>query len=219
MTEPSRSREILHGFDLENFFLSYSTLFRTLPSTILQKQGGYAANWSEISRELRKKRNWQCESCGLYLSENRDLLDAHHENGNKADNNDTNLKALCKDCHRKQPMHGHMGISSEDMVTIQRLRHRQGVLSGDHDLSWKDCIDLVDTSFEGLLRLYENDHRVPDPRKSDTKFWMERVLLRPRLKSLGPIRSLRSSWIKWMKMKKIIDRLWLALSNAVRSAS
>jgi hypothetical protein len=157
VTEPGKQGEILKSFNLEEFFLSYSTLFRTLPSAIRQKQGGYAANWSEISKALREKRNWQCESCELDLSEHRHLLDAHHVNGNKADNDDANLRALCKDCHRKQPMHGHMGISSSDMAVIQRLRHAQGVLSGND--SWSEVIELADTSFEGLLRLYQKDRR------------------------------------------------------------
>ena len=156
-TDPGKQIQILKSFNLEDFFLSYSTLFRTLPSAIRQKQGGYSSDWSEISKALRKKRNWCCESCKLDLSKNPQLLDAHHVNGNKADNDESNLKALCKDCHRKQPMHGHMGISSKDMVAVQRLRHEQGVLGGDGD--WEDIIKLADTSFEGLLRLYQKDQR------------------------------------------------------------
>ena len=159
VTEPSERKEILHSFNLEEFFLSNSTLFRTLPSAIRQKQGGYPADWSKISKTLREKRNWRCENCKLDLSEHRKLLDAHHVNGNKADNDDTNLRTFCKDCHRKQPMHDHMGISSADMEIIQRLRHEQGILGGDG--SWEDIIKLADTSFEGLLRLYEKDRRNP----------------------------------------------------------
>ena len=161
VTERGKQTEILKSFNLEEFFLSYSTLFRTLPSAIRQKQGGYPSNWSEISKALRQKRDWRCESCNLDLSEHRHLLDAHHVNGNKADNDDSNLKALCKDCHRKQPMHSHMGISSADMVAIQRLRHEQGVLGGAG--KWEDVIGLADTSFEGLLRLFQKDRReTPD---------------------------------------------------------
>lgn len=161
VTGPGNQREILKSFNLEEFFLSYSTLFRTLPSTIRQKQGGYSSDWPEVSKTLREKRNWRCESCKLDLSGNRQLLDAHHANGNKADNDDSNLKALCRDCHRKQPMHGHMGIGSADMVVIQRLRHEQGVLGGGEN--WEDSIELADTSFEGLLRLYQKDNKVvPD---------------------------------------------------------
>jgi hypothetical protein len=157
VTERGKQTEILKSFNLEEFFLSYSTLFRTLPSAIRQKQGGYPPNWSEISQALRERRNWRCESCKLDLAGNRHLLDTHHANGNKADNEDDNLKALCKDCHRKQPMHSHMGISSADMVTIQSLRHEQGVLGGGG--TWEDCLELVDTSFDGLLRLYQKDNR------------------------------------------------------------
>lgn len=157
VTEPSRQQEILKNFDLEEFFLSYSTLFRTLPSAIRQKQGGYPSNWSEISKALREKRGWKCESCKLDLSEHRHLIDAHHVNGNKAHNDESNLKALCKDCHRKQPMHGHMGINYADMATIQRLRHDQGVLG--RDCKWDDVIELADTSFGGLLKLYQKDRR------------------------------------------------------------
>ncbi len=153
VTEPCKQKEILKSFNLEEFFLTYSTLFRTLPSSIRQKHGGYSSNWPEISNALRAKRHWRCEGCKLDLSGQRHLLDAHHVNGNKADNDNGNLQALCKDCHRKQIMHSHMGINSRDMVTIQRLRHEQGVLGGNG--KWEDNIKLVDTSFEGLLRLYQ----------------------------------------------------------------
>ncbi len=160
VTEPGKQNEILKNFNLEEFFLSYSTLFKSLPRSLRHKQGGYSSDWSKISKALREKRNWRCESCDLSLAKHRHLLDTHHVNGNKADNDESNLKALCKDCHRKQPMHDHMGISSEHMSTIQRLRNEQGVLGGDE--TWEGSIELVDSSFEGLLRLCKT-HKKPLP--------------------------------------------------------
>ncbi|MGV0034126.1 MAG: HNH endonuclease [Candidatus Azotimanducaceae bacterium WSBS_2022_MAG_OTU7] len=161
VTQPSKQPAILRDFNLEEFFLSYSTLFKSLPNSIRQKQGGYPANWSEISKALREKRNWRCENCKLDLSGHSGLLDAHHVNGNKADSDDSNLRSLCKDCHRKQPMHGHMGIDSDDMEALQRLRHKQGILGGDSN--WEDIIELADTTFQGLLRLYKNNKiKVPE---------------------------------------------------------
>ena len=63
----------------------------------------------------------------------------------------------CADCHRKQPMHGSMYIKSTDMVTIQRLRHVQGVMGKGS--SWEDLLELVDSSFEGLLRFYKSQRK------------------------------------------------------------
>lgn len=157
VTEPGRAREVLNNFDLEEFFLAHSTLFRYLPKTISAKQGGYVANWASISSAFREKKQWRCESCGLDLSSHRNLLHTHHVDGNKAHNEEPNLKAFCADCHRKQPMHGYLYIKSMDMVTIQRLRHEQGVM-GNND-SWAALLDLVDTSFNGLLRFYQSKRR------------------------------------------------------------
>lgn len=155
VTDRGRAGEILSNFNLEEFFLAYSTLFRYLPKTIRDKQGGYVANWPTISNAFRVKRNWLCEGCGLNLESHRTLLHTHHIDGNKAHNEDSNLRALCADCHRKQPMHDYMYISPGAMVAIQRLRHQQGVF--DKSCDWEELLELVDSSFSGLLRLYQSE--------------------------------------------------------------
>ena len=148
---------IYNKFDPEEFFLSYSTFFPALPSAIVDKwQGGYVSDWKQISRKFREKKRWRCESCKLDLSSYENLLHTHHVDGDKKNNNPSNLKALCADCHRKQPKHGHMGIESSDMELIQRLRNAQGVMNYD---SWGNIYRLVDMPFRDLLYFYKNRGR------------------------------------------------------------
>ena len=72
--------------------------------------------------------------------------------GNKRDDRFANLKALCIDCHRKQPMHEYMRVKHEDMVLINKLRKQQGLLTVS---SWAEVRDVADQSLDGLLRFYE----------------------------------------------------------------
>ena len=118
----------------------------------LVDMAGYADNWKDISRDLRDSRNWICECCGVNLRNTPALLHTHHINGVKRDNRQENLKALCIDCHRKQPQHDYMRVTHAQMQMINRLRKEQSLLQQD---SWDELIDLADTSVTDLLRHYQ----------------------------------------------------------------
>jgi len=155
VSEPARQREILQNFDLKNFFAHYSSLFRYLPKSFVENKGHYSENWKTISAEYRASQNYICESCNVDLSAHKSILHTHHVDGNKRNNNKSNLQALCADCHRKQPMHDHMYVKKREMELIQRLRKEQNILNSDN--SWADLFSLVDSAYEGLLRLYQKD--------------------------------------------------------------
>lgn len=149
-TEPHRQREIRENFNLKDFFAEHSTLFRYLPMAFTESKAGYTPDWSQVSENFRASKGYRCESCRLDLSSNKYLLHTHHIDGNKRNNQESNLQALCADCHRKQPLHDYMSIKSKDMALIQRLRKEQGILGNTAD--WDDLYKLVDPPYDGLLR-------------------------------------------------------------------
>lgn len=81
--------------------------FSSVPKTIYGVD--YPSNWAKLSYKIRKERNWKCEKCGLDFVHKKYLLDLHHINGVKSDCSRSNLKALCRRCHRQEPGHSHMG--------------------------------------------------------------------------------------------------------------
>ncbi|MEE2749305.1 MAG: HNH endonuclease signature motif containing protein, partial [Pseudomonadota bacterium] len=146
-------KSVYDNFVIGEFLSKYSTLFRSMPKReALVDMAGYADNWKDISRDLRDSRNWTCECCGVNLRNTPALLHTHHINGVKRDNRPENLKALCIDCHRKQPQHDYMRVTHAQMQMINRLRKEQSLLQQD---SWDELIDLADTSVTDLLRHYQ----------------------------------------------------------------
>ena len=66
----------------------------------------YGSNWSELSREIKKRDGNRCTMCG-----STDSLQVHHiipasKGGTSAP---INLKTLCESCHARQPGHRHLG--------------------------------------------------------------------------------------------------------------
>jgi hypothetical protein len=73
-----------------------------LPNEVMVGNGGYTPDWDETSRIYRIKKNFTCEDCGVKLNEvysHSYFLETHHINGNKTDNDDSNLKCVCTLCH------------------------------------------------------------------------------------------------------------------------
>lgn len=152
-TEPRRQGEIHRTFNLREFFAEHSTLFRYLPKEFIERKVGYAKDWASISEKYRASMGYTCEQCTLNLARHKYLLHAHHIDGNKHNNHEKNLKALCADCHRKEPLHDFMAVNSQDMTKIQALRREQGILGANS--GWEELFALVDPPFQGLLRLYK----------------------------------------------------------------
>jgi len=73
-----------------------------LPNEVDVNEFGYTPDWELTSRLYRIKHRFTCENCGIKLNENYSdgyYLETHHINGNKTDNEESNLKCLCTLCH------------------------------------------------------------------------------------------------------------------------
>jgi hypothetical protein len=147
---------IFNAFDLTDFFDTYSSFFKFMPSGVANNiDVGYTKDWDTVSKKIREKFNYKCQQCGLDLSQHKRLLHVHHINGVKSDNSNSNLTPLCCDCHRKQPDHQHLFIKHEDTKRISQLRSAQGLNVKE---SWQDVYDLADPGMHGVIDLLEKYH-------------------------------------------------------------
>ncbi len=141
---------IFTKFNLEEFFSTYSSFFPHMPTQFAGAAAidNYTADWAVRAGKYKASRNYQCEQCDVRLSEHKKLLHVHHKSGVKKDNKTSNLKALCAECHRSQPCHGHMFVSHKDRQLITRLRREQSLL-GSPD--WDQVLSLVDPGVRGVV--------------------------------------------------------------------
>ncbi len=137
-------------FDLQRFFETYSSYFPHMPMRLAGEQdGSYTADWPDVSRRTKESANYTCQECGVHLDQHRNLLHVHHVNGVKTDNRGSNLQALCADCHRRAPNHGHLHVSHENSQQIAKLRREQGVDAAAP--SWNLVSKRADPAMYGLI--------------------------------------------------------------------
>ncbi|MBL1213689.1 MAG: hypothetical protein HND52_10065 [Ignavibacteriae bacterium] len=75
-----------------------------LPKGNVFNDTGYTPDWDEKSHAYRIKMKFMCQNCGIKLNKNYSdgyFLETHHLDGNKSNNEEHNLKALCVLCHSK----------------------------------------------------------------------------------------------------------------------
>lgn len=66
----------------------------------MKGSGGYSKYWPETARAVKVKNGWCCERCGHPDAPKEDYtLTVHHLDGNKGNDADWNLAALCQRCH------------------------------------------------------------------------------------------------------------------------
>lgn len=149
LTWPDKT-QFTADFSFVKFFESYSSYFNTLPESNTGYQSpGYTADWPSISSKIRSELNYSCEQCGVNLKEFTKLLHVHHINGHKADNRKQNLRALCADCHQKQPHHGHLYVSNKDILRINFLRRNQQKFDV---FDYEQLSISIDSALDGLVK-------------------------------------------------------------------
>lgn len=141
--------QVFNDFSFEQFFEVYSSYFKSLPTNSKKQSSNYTADWPSVSAKLRSELDYTCEQCGVNLTSESKLLHTHHINGNKADNSSDNLRVLCVDCHKKQPHHGHIYVSNEEVLRINQLRREQHKFDV---FNYNNILECADSALDGLLQ-------------------------------------------------------------------
>ncbi|WLG91438.1 HNH endonuclease [Pseudomonas cucumis] len=138
-------------FSLKDFFSRYSSCFLYMPKAWAEDMSfGYSSDWKETSKLVRKAANYTCSECRIGLASYPGLCHVHHVNGVKSDNSPENLQVLCKDCHRRKPLHSGIFVSHGEMQIITSLRRQAEKLGVD---DWGEVTDLSDPAVHGDLEL------------------------------------------------------------------
>ena len=116
---------VFQDFSYVRFFEEHESFFPYHPRRKAGEAEGYTEDWEALSRQYRESKGYQCESCGVEASRRPYLIHAHHINGVRSDNRPANLKALCADCHSKEPNHHHLTVSHRVRQEIAQLRQQQ----------------------------------------------------------------------------------------------
>lgn len=84
----------------------------------------YPKDWAKISGNVKRSVNWTCEDCKVCLTEDKELLHVHHVNRDTYDNRAKNLRALCVECHSRQPGSGHKALATKIRTngSLRRVR-------------------------------------------------------------------------------------------------
>jgi len=61
----------------------------------------YASGWKRIARQIRLRDNYTCQTCGTVFEKTSKVLHVHHKDGDKLNNDPTNLVCVCATCHPK----------------------------------------------------------------------------------------------------------------------
>ena len=122
-----RVSEYVHSFIL-NKDIEANFEDEDLPEDKIFEDTAYTADWDIKSQSYRISVRFTCESCGIRLNENYAdgyFLETHHKDGNKSNNDSSNLKALCTLCHANMDVH-----------------HRQNYAKGKNKIKLQEFIDI-----------------------------------------------------------------------------
>jgi hypothetical protein len=120
---------VFEDFKLKTFFNRYPgspLTYAPMHSDVTAPINTYSSNFTEISKAHRESVKWVCDECKADLSEARfhKFLHVHHIDGMKNNNKQSNLKALCIECHSKQDHHNHLG-NNPDLAAYKATKNNK----------------------------------------------------------------------------------------------
>ena len=121
IVEEFRARDAL-AFLREKFKAFDAKIEDVQPASLYS---GYSPDWPQRSHLFRKHRKFTCEKCRVQLRHAQHLLDMHHIDGDKRNDQDQNLRCLCKLCHAR--VHPHYTVSDRHKNLILETRRKQGL--------------------------------------------------------------------------------------------
>lgn len=180
---------IWNSFTISDYFNKYSSMITHIPShnEITAPINQYDVDQRRISDERRQYKNWKCEKCGIQLNIDKEFLHVHHINGQKNDNDDSNLKVLCIKCHAEEPDHNHIKNLPEYMRFINNYGYDTSYRGSFYTDQFKTSIHKQPVKLlsyrearEELIALRENEIRPlgGDPSKGILKKQMLELLLK-----------------------------------------
>ena len=97
----------------------------------ISTDSGYSVDWPNVGARMRRLAGFRCRICQISLGERKYLLQIHHNDRDKNNNDDTNLQALCALCHASLDGHTHLllKIVPDDLAFIKRLQEKLGTAS------------------------------------------------------------------------------------------
>ena len=122
-SKPSRIK-IVSEFTLDGFFGRYGKTFVSEEPDHDDKSAPlneYSPEFARIASEIKRAKGFRCDKCRIDLSGYRRFLHAHHKNGLKSDNRETNIAILCIEDHANETYHGHMK-GDPNLMEFKRLK-------------------------------------------------------------------------------------------------
>lgn len=119
-------RKIVGEFTLSRFFERYKktlVVFTPAYDASTAPLNEYTADFKFVADRIKQERGHRCDECSINLSNSPRYLHAHHRNGIRSDNRDSNIGILCIGCHAKQPGHAHMKALPEYQEFVRQFRH------------------------------------------------------------------------------------------------